>query len=236
MTALLVSGLLALGVALALPVRPPGPGRRAASVPADRSWLGRWRPLWAGAALLAGATFAPGHLGLPVGIAGAVAVWVIVGRAESPGSRRTREALRRELPVLVDLLADALDAGLSIGQALSVVTAALPGAAADTLAGPRARLDLGEPAELVWHELAGHPQLRPLGRALARSQVSGAAVATSMRLLADDLAERARVEVEMQARSVGVRAALPLGLCLLPAFVLLGVVPMVAGAVGAIAW
>ena len=31
---------------------------------------------------------------------------------------------------------------------------------------------------------------------------------------------------------VGVKAALPLGLCLLPAFVLLGIVPVVAGMLG----
>jgi hypothetical protein len=33
--------------------------------------------------------------------------------------------------------------------------------------------------------------------------------------------------VEERARGVGVRAAVPLGLCLLPSFVLLGVVPLV---------
>ena len=40
---------------------------------------------------------------------------------------------------------------------------------------------------------------------------------------------RARAEVEDAARRVGVRAALPLGLCLLPAFLLIGIVPVVAG-------
>ena len=32
-----------------------------------------------------------------------------------------------------------------------------------------------------------------------------------------------------RARAVGVRAALPLGLCLLPSFLLLGIVPLVVG-------
>ncbi|MCW2792983.1 MAG: type secretion system protein, partial [Nocardioides sp.] len=36
-------------------------------------------------------------------------------------------------------------------------------------------------------------------------------------------------DVEDRARAVGVKAALPLGLCLLPAFVLIGIVPLVAG-------
>ncbi|MPZ96075.1 MAG: type II secretion system protein, partial [Propionibacteriales bacterium] len=35
-------------------------------------------------------------------------------------------------------------------------------------------------------------------------------------------------------RSVGVRAAAPLGLCFLPAFVLIGIVPAIAGAFAAL--
>ena len=50
--------------------------------------------------------------------------------------------------------------------------------------------------------------------------------------LAEALAEDARGDVEDRARAVGVKAALPLGLCLLPAFVLLGIVPVVAGMLG----
>ena len=47
--------------------------------------------------------------------------------------------------------------------------------------------------------------------------------------LADDLGHQARADVEDRARAVGVKAAVPLGLCLLPAFVLIGIVPLVAG-------
>ena len=47
--------------------------------------------------------------------------------------------------------------------------------------------------------------------------------------LAADLAGRARAETEERARAVGVKAAIPLGVCLLPAFVLVGIVPLVAG-------
>ena len=47
--------------------------------------------------------------------------------------------------------------------------------------------------------------------------------------LAESLSEDLRGEIEDRARAVGVKAALPLGLCLLPAFVLLGIVPTVAG-------
>ena len=43
------------------------------------------------------------------------------------------------------------------------------------------------------------------------------------------LASQARSRTDARARSVEVRAAAPLGVCFLPAFVLIGVVPMVVG-------
>ncbi len=52
-----------------------------------------------------------------------------------------------------------------------------------------------------------------------------------MARLAEDLRAVTRSEMEGRARAVGVKAAGPLGLCLLPAFVLVGVVPLVAGTV-----
>ena len=64
----------------------------------------------------------------------------------------------------------------------------------------------------------------------------GAAQVRTVERLADELAASARADVEDRARAVGVKAAVPLGLCLLPAFVLLGVVPLVAGMLAALEW
>ena len=52
---------------------------------------------------------------------------------------------------------------------------------------------------------------------------------SAMEQLADELGRSATAHVEERARAVGVRAALPLGLCLLPSFLLLGIVPLVVG-------
>ena len=78
------------------------------------------------------------------------------------------------------------------------------------------------------------PALAPLGRTLARSARTGEPVTEALERLGHELAARSRAEVEDEARRVGVRAAVPLGLCLLPAFLLVGVVPVVAGLVGAL--
>jgi len=236
----LVAGLFAaVAVGLAFPPRGrllPGSAPPPPSVGDDPGLLQRWRALWALLAFAGGAVFVPGPLSLPLGCAAATGVWVVATRAEPPERRRRRERARRELPHLVGLYAAALAAGAAPGPALGQVRAALPGAAADELAGVQAGLGLGRSPHEVWSDLAEHPALAPLGRAMARAQVSGAPVVETVRLLADELAEQARSEVEDRARTVGVKAAVPLGLCLLPAFLLLGIVPLVAGAVSAIEW
>lgn len=196
--------------------------------PPPAGWMRRHRPFWA---LLAGAgalLFVGGRAGPVAGLGAAVGMWVVIGRAETPESRRAREQVRRDLPHLVTLFAAALRSGVAPGEGIALVCAALPGAASARLAGVVARLALGVDPVQVWQGLAGDPELAPLGRTLARSQATGAAVVPSMERLAEDLARRARADVEDRARAVGVKAALPLGLCLLPAFVLLGIVPVVA--------
>ena len=226
-----------LATACLIPPRPRRHARHHEPAPADdRGFLVRGRWLWVFLAFAGGATFAPDRLAVLGGLVSACVVWSLVSRAEPPAVRRRREAARRELPHVVELFAAALAAGSAPGPALGQVCMALPGGAADELRGVRAGLALGRPPLEVWRELSHHASLGPLGRTMARAQQSGAPVVDAVRLLADDLATNARIELEDRARAVGVKAALPLGLCLLPAFLLLGIVPLVVGAATAIQW
>lgn len=230
MTALLVGALAATAVTLgqrpriARPYHPPAPPR----APNRGDWMRRGRRLWPPLALLAGWAFGSGWGGLVLGVVAAVVVHRLVDGAEPVGVRREREAVRRDLPVLALLLATSLRGGVGPGVAAGQVCAALPGAAATRLGVVEDQLALGIDPERVWTMLAADPELAPLGRALARAERTGAPVAAVVQRLADDLATSSRAEVEDRARAVGVRAAIPLGVCLLPAFLLLGIVPLVA--------
>jgi Flp pilus assembly protein TadB len=222
----------ALAAALALPPRSRLPALR--SVPGaaleDRpstGWLHRHRPVWSALAGVGALVIVGGRVGVPAALAAGVATWVVIGRAETPDVRRRREAVRRDLPHVVDLFAATLRAGAAPGDGITLVCAALPGPAADRLAGVAARLALGLDPGQVWSALADDPQLGRLGRTLARAHTSGAPVVAAVERLADDLARSARADTEERARAVGVKAALPLGLCLLPSFVLIGIVPLV---------
>jgi Flp pilus assembly protein TadB len=192
-------------------------------------WMLRLRWLWSLLAGVAGACFVSGRWGLPVGAVVAISTWVYIGRAEPPEVRRRREAAERDLPGLVHLLASALATGLATGAAVRTVCAAYPGAAADQLSAVPARLALGVDPETAWRPVLTHPALSPLGRTMVRAHRSGSSVADEVARLADELGESSRLRVEERARTVGVKAALPLGLCLLPSFVLIGIVPLVAG-------
>ena len=71
---------------------------------------------------------------------------------------------------------------------------------------------------------------RPLVAALVASVRHGAPVGPALEAAAVDLRTRARRRAEIRARKVPVRMLFPLVTCILPAFILLSVVPMVGGA------
>lgn len=192
----------------------------------------RLRPLLAGVAGAGGWAMVGGPVGMVAAVVCASTVWVVLGRAEDPAVVRRRERLLEELPLGVDLLGACLDAGAAPERALATVARAVGGPVADELLGLHHLLEVGVDPARVWRSLAQHPQLGPLGRAVVRAHESGASVSRAVHQLAAEIAERSRADVEARARSIEVKASVPLGLCLLPAFVLLGVVPMVAGVFG----
>jgi len=228
--AVLAAALASLSV---LGLMSPGarlPRSRAQEVAVDdRGWMSRGRWLWTLLAAAAGATFVSGPAGVPAALLAGWLTWRLVARSEPPSQRRRREAVLRDLPGLVHLLATALESGCDVGEAVRLVCDVLPGPAADSLTSVPARLGLGVDPREAWGQVLDDPALAPLGRAMVRAERSGSSVTSEVARLADELGESARLRVEERARTVGVKAAVPLGVCLLPSFVLIGIVPLVVG-------
>ena len=236
--ALVAVAAAAAAAAAALPAPPQQPDRatdrstRGASSTRLHDTVRRWSPLRAlstvavalGALVLFG-----GAVGLVVGPLAGVVCWRVTRRLEPPSVRRRRERLAAAVPHVVDLMAACLAAGLSPSAAVERIGEAVDAPARDELLALAARLRLGVDPVTVWRDLSRHPQLGGLGRSVSRAVESGASVSEAMARLAEDLRREARAGVESRARAVGVKAAVPLGVCLLPAFVLVGVVPLVAG-------
>jgi Flp pilus assembly protein TadB len=228
-----MTGVVAVLVAMAIAgvwpadVRFPRTARDSAERGEDRALLARWRLPLTGLAVVAGWTVLGGATGVLVGLAAGVLAWRVLSSVEAPSVTRRRNALERDLPMAVHLLGASLSAGAATVNALADVAASLPGAVAEEFLRIHRRLVLGVDPVTVWSEVDG--VLRPLGRSLARAHDSGASVVAAIDRLADELRADGRVRRDALARTVEVRAAAPLGLCFLPAFVLLGVVPMVVG-------
>lgn len=233
--------LLLVGAAMALAGRPSA-RRQAASAAAD---TGQWtqrrpgprtepppgrliRPVLA--AVLAGCAVAV-LVGGAVGVAGGVLIGAVarhgVARLEPASARRLRERRTAQLPTVLDLVAAGLRAGRPLVSALEVVVEALPGPLADDLTLVAALSRLGASTAAAWGDHLADPVLAPVARSVIRSAESGSRLAVAFETLASELRSAAADTAEARARRVGVFAMAPLGLCFLPAFLCVGIVPTV---------
>lgn len=200
---------------------PPPPGRRRARRPAA-VWL---------VALVAALAFGPPGAVVTLLVASAVPRW-----------RRQREArlrlaaLEAELPEVVDLLALAVGAGMTVAHAVAAVatrglgplSAELRVVAAEVAHGRRLADALDE-----LPERAGEPA-RPLATTLAACERYGTPVAGALERLAAEAREQQRRRAEQAARRLPILLLFPLVLCILPAFALVAIVPLIADAVPAL--
>lgn len=233
---------LALAVALLLwsPRRDARRRRRALVPPAARSRRparqgSRGSPVRRRWLLSGGAAAAVGLLvGGGAGVV-AAAVLAVSGerllRAATPDDRSAvRTAALRDLPGACDLLAVVLAAGVPVSGALAAVGEVVPGPLGAELRTVAALHRLGAEPRRAWADVPA--ELAGLGRVLVRAGESGAAVAPALRSLAGESRSAQRLQTEAAVRRAGVWILAPLGACFLPAFLCLGVVPLVLGIAG----
>ena len=150
---------------------------------------------------------------------------------------RGRAALSRADPdelmdpaLLLELVAATLAAGSTPAGSVADLVVAVPDGTARLLRPVAAALALGAAPGQAYAPLLDDPRLRPLAVALGRATSAGTRGADVLRAAADDLRDERRTAAAASARRAGVRAVVPLAVCFLPAFVLLGIVPTLVGA------
>ena len=126
--------------------------------------------------------------------------------------------------LLLDLVDVAVSTGASLPRALAAVGSAVGGPTGECLSRASASLLLGASWRAAW---AGSSAAVNVADVLESSWTSGSAPGPVLRARADQLRRRRQARARAAAGTLGVRLVLPLGLCFLPAFVLLGLVPMV---------
>jgi pilus assembly protein TadC len=167
---------------------------------------------------------------------GRISVWRRAG-----GAARRENTSERELPTATDPLAGAaaldifavcLLAGMAVPAAARAAARCAPPALAATLRRAADLLTLGAEPARAWAvppDATIDEQGRALVRMARRSGASGTALAAGVAELAGTARQDARHAAAAAAERAAVVIAGPLGLCFLPAFICLGVVPMVAG-------
>ena len=130
-----------------------------------------------------------------------------------------------------DLLAACLRSGMAVSTAASATAPSAPAPLARVLIRAADLLALGAEPAMAWTAPVGpvDNHADALLRLARRSASSGAALAQGVAELADQSRHEAADAASAAAERASVLIAGPLGLCYLPAFVCLGIVPVVAG-------
>jgi pilus assembly protein TadC len=176
-------------------------------------------------------------------VAGLVAAAVGLGVSSSRPRLLPRPRVRRRLrhpaggrspepnhPLTIDLFAGCLAAGVAVPAALRTASAAASADVDDLLAVARA-VEAGVEPATAWKSLLVHRDLADVARTCMRAAVSGAAVSDELHRVARRSRARRAVAARRRVQRASIWVVLPLGLCFLPAFVLVGVVPLVAASV-----
>jgi pilus assembly protein TadC len=177
--------------------------------------------------VIAGAGVVGPHGAIGAGLAAPV-VMRLVRLAQARERGRVPAEVARRVPLVLDLLAAALRSGQPVGTAVSSVAPLGGPMLASQLRNVAGLLRFGADPATAWASL-DDPALAPVARTAIRSAESGIRLARSFELVAAELRDEARAAAVARAHRVGVWAMAPLGLCFLPAFACLGVLPVIVG-------
>ena len=151
------------------------------------------------------------------------------------GSRRRRRALQvdRHLPEVIDLLGLVVGAGRPTVSALSDISPRVAEPFRSELSAVVRRTAAGESFVDSVRRLRDNlgPSLSPVVHAVTAAETDGAPLRPALQRAADEAHRRRRVRAQEAARRVPVLMLFPLVFCVLPAFCLLTVVPLLVGTI-----
>lgn len=160
---------------------------------------------------------------------GVAPLMAVVGGGRLTRTRHVGSVGPEELADTVELLAVCLSAGAPMRHALEVVTSVQGIATAASLSKVVGLLTMGIPEQQAWQELVNDDVWGPVARDVARSARSGTSLVEVLHAHADEARLVAEETALQKGRTAGVRSVIPLVACFLPAFILVGVVPIIAG-------
>ena len=149
-----------------------------------------------------------------------------------PGGNQSRGL--DDTAMMLELVAAMLDAGAGIGRSLDLVAASAAPQYRNSLRPVVSALAIGADWETAWRSSAVRSsRILELRDALGFAALTGAPSSAILYAQAARLRREQFRAAEKRAASLGVKLVVPLGLCSLPAFICLGVVPVLLALVPA---
>lgn len=146
---------------------------------------------------------------------------------------RRHDALRT-LPETADLIALGIGAGMSVREAVRHAAAWFDDPYRGVFVEALRRADAGETIAGALDAASAEldPVARPLISLLVAAEADGGALSAGLVRVSDEARHRRRSAAEVRARRLPVAMLMPLVLCVLPAFGLLAVAPLVLSSLG----
>lgn len=144
-------------------------------------------------------------------------------------ARKRVAYIRKTLPSMLDLLVVNAESGRSIREGFDLVGQKLDGPLAEELRFVSRMLQVGaseEQAFLMLAERTGLPEMQDLASSIVTSiRYGGIDIRSALRLLARQVRERWRQEIELRINRLTVKLVFPIFVCLFPSFLILMVGP-----------
>lgn len=187
----------------------------------------------------AGFTLGTVVAGPPAGCALGLGGWFLPERTWRRSQREQQLAVESDLPHACDLIGLALGSGCDVGSAVAEAGPLVGGECGTRLAVATRAMAVGTPfddALELWGRGVASDSLDEVVATLRSARRQGGAAADTVVALGTDLRLRTRLQRQAAARTLPVKVLFPLVFCVLPAFVLLTIVPMLAATLGGMQW
>lgn len=172
--------------------------------------------------LLGAALELSGPWALMVGVAGAVAGWVVPGFIVSVRITRRQKEIQKALPDALDLLVICVEAGLGLNQALVRVASEIRHVStlmAEHISQANMTIRAGTPRDqalITMAERTGVADVRSLATMLIQTERFGTSIADALRVHAETMRTKRRQRAEEAAAKTTIKMVFPLAFCIFP--------------------
>ncbi len=163
-----------------------------------------------------------------LGAAFGAAFFILPDRLLAGRIRARKESIEAELPDALDLVAVAVEAGLSLDAAFGEIVEHMQGPLPDELAQTLAQMRVGENRQEALRNLAERvdvPGLTGLTRAIIQSDRLGVSLGRILRIQARDTRVQRQVSAEERANKMPVKMLFPTLIFIFPALFIVALAP-----------